>query len=173
MAYWKRMENCSSNPLLNATFKEMNNNNHEWTQNIKYLLDKLGMGNLWEHKNGVRAKGVKGAVASRMNDMYIQKQNTYTIQKNMAEGQTEIVNICRGNDEYRRQEYPTLVNNLEIRNHITRLRIDCNNSNDCKARNVRFKDAESTICSRCNVKEDVRHLILHCNKPETERVRKQ
>ena len=63
----------------------MNNNNHEWIQNIKYLLYKLGMGNLWEHKNGVRAKGVKGAVASRMNDMYIQKQNTY-IQKNMAEG---------------------------------------------------------------------------------------
>ena len=45
------MENCSSNPLLNAAFKEMNNNNHEWIQNIKYLLYKLGMGNLWEHKN--------------------------------------------------------------------------------------------------------------------------
>ena len=62
--------------------------------------------------------------------------------------------------EYKISSYIDTVKNLHIRNIITRLRL-----NQAKLRGVR-KGETSVLCDTCDLREDVKHFLLYCNKRE-------
>ncbi len=47
---------------------------------------------------------------------------------------------------------------------LTKLRIDSNNTKDCKFRSFKFKSFETDPCEECEVKQDVKHILLYCNR---------
>ena len=55
---------------------------------------------------------------------------------------------------------------------VTRLRLDVNNTNDCKTRSFRFKNTNDGNCIHCNVTQSVHHIILDCYHSELEQIRK-
>ncbi len=51
-----------------------------------------------------------------------------------------------------------------LRATVTKLRVNSNNTNDCKFRSFRFKSFETDLCEECEVKHDVKHVLLYCNR---------
>ncbi len=45
--HWWRLEQGTENTLLNKAFIVTKEENHPWLQNIKYLLYKIGLGDIW------------------------------------------------------------------------------------------------------------------------------
>ena len=54
---------------------------------------------------------------------------------------------------------------------ITRLRLDCNKTKDCKYRSFKFKNTPNDLCIECGNVHDVSHILLHCSRPELSEVR--
>ena len=49
--YWMRLANGTNNVLQNNAFQTVKEENHEWLQNIKYLLNLHGFGKQWNKPN--------------------------------------------------------------------------------------------------------------------------
>ncbi len=59
------------------------------------------------------------------------------------------------------KKYLSKIISPTLRATITKLRVDSNNTNDCKFRSFRFKSFETDLCEECEVKQDVQHILLY------------
>ena len=73
--YWMRLANDTNNVLLNNAFQTVKEENHEWLQNIKYLLNLHGFGKQWNNpivNHEVFIKHFIWTFRKRLEDQYIQ-----------------------------------------------------------------------------------------------------
>ena len=78
-----------------------------------------------------------------------------------------VIRICNTEHAYRQCEYLTKIESPTVRSIFTRLRIDCNNLNDCRFRSYRFKRYKTDKCTFCpGEKDTVTHLLFHCKHPD-------
>jgi hypothetical protein len=81
----------------------MKKENHPWLQNIQYLLQTIGMGNIWQNP-ALRDKNyIKKVITERLQDVFRQKYEEYTtsIENNKK---CTIINICNSwNEKYEKK----------------------------------------------------------------------
>ena len=164
IAFWLRMEQGSENIMLNEAYLEMKNENHEWVQNIYFFLCSIGLRNIWHDPSKWTNQTIKGCIKQRLNDMYLQKYHQYMYDIN-NDYKCKVSRMCYS-QKYECKNYLQLVSSSVIRSSITKLRIDANNTQDCKYRSFRYRSTITNECPECHVIETVQHRILYCKQPE-------
>jgi hypothetical protein len=129
-----------------------------------------GMKNIWENPERWSANSLKQNIRQRLNDMYLQKYHNYMFTKENS-SKCNISKICV-EDEYKPRKYLQLIKSPSVRANITKLRIDCNNTLDCKFRSFRYRSTVSDICTECGECDTVSHMLLRCNKRDISKARK-
>ncbi len=161
------MEHGTENILLNKAYNTMKQEQLPWLENIRCFLSKIGLNNIWQNPDKRSIFCVKKCVKERLNDIHLQKYHEYLSDiKNMHK--CEIAKLCKP-DQYLFNEYLNNVKNPTVRSSITKLRIDANNTLDCKKRSFRYRSVVNDLCDRCNVSDTVQHRLLHCAKTSTVR----
>ncbi len=156
------MEQGSENVLLNKAYKTMKQEQLPWLENIRCYLSKIGLNNIWLNPHKWTINTLKSRVRQRLNDIHFQKYHEYLCDtENMQK--CKVAKMCRP-DKYVYNEYLDNVRDPLIRSYITKLRIDANNTLDCKKRSFRFRTVVNDSCDRCNVCDNVQHRLLHCIK---------
>jgi hypothetical protein len=162
LAYWLRMEQGTSNILLNKAYNTMKSEGHQWLVNVYCMLCKIGMKDVWVNPGKWSIGGLKNHVRRRLNDMYLQKYHEYVFS---AENSKKCcINKMCYEDQYRAKRYLDNVKTPYIRAVVTKLRIDANNTNDCKFRGFRYRSTISDECDECKVCENVEHVLFDCKK---------
>ncbi len=175
--FWPRgfaflhFEQGTDNFLLQCAYEECKANEYEWLKRIRNCLQVNGLGSNWSNKSILKKSYVKHVIIQRLQDQHVQKYREY-INLNKIFSKTKVLSICnREWSKYEMRPYLRVVEDPQIRSHITRLRIDSNNLADCKYRSFRFKDQESDICNICKEKETVEHRILYCKADRVTKAR--
>ena len=70
------------------------------------------------------------------------------------------------------KSYLNTVKSSELRCFMSKLRMDVNNTNDCRTRSFRYKNKIDKKCPHCNVPQSV-HVLLDCNKTNFEQERQK
>ena len=162
--YWLRLEQGTTNELLNHAFIECKNEQHEWIKKVFDFLNTNGLRYIWDQINNLNKDYVNSKIKQRLNDQYKQHYDGY-IKNNRTTGKTYIVDVCKVKEKYERENYITNIKSPYVRNIITRLRIDCNDLPDSKLRSYKNIKCETDKCSLCeNTVDSVRHFLLHCRK---------
>ncbi len=63
-----------------------------------------------------------------------------------------------------RKKYLSKIRSPTLRATVTKLRVDSNNTKDCKFGSFRFKSFETDLREECEVNQDVKHILLYCNR---------
>ncbi len=165
--FWFRLEQGTSNVLLNHAYNECKTNEHEWICNIRDFLYKNGLESMWRNVHSLHRDYVKCKTQQRLEDQYIQNYDTYINEDNIDNlEKCRVIRTCNMGREYKQCEYLNKIESPRVRNIFTRLRIDCNNLNDCRFRSYRFKNQSTNVCTFCPGEIDnVTHLLLHCRHP--------
>ncbi len=171
--YWYRLECGTTNILLNCAYRECTENDHDWIKNIREFLSRNGLESLRQNVHLFHRNYVKYRVKNNLESQYISQYNTYTHPENKdTYEKCAIIRTCRMDLQYKQATYLEKIESPQVRSIFTRLRIDCNNSNDCKFRSYRFKHQDTDKCTFCPNKVDsVAHVILHCQHPDVMKVR--
>ena len=164
------MEHGTGNITLNKAFKTMKSENHQWLQNVYCLLCRIGLKTIWLNPQNWTVPKLKSCVMQRLNDMYQQKYYNYVCDSTNKD-KCYITKLC-GTEKYGGKRYLNVVRAPAVRALITKLRLDSNNTADCKFRSFRFKSAISNMCKECKCCDDVKHCLLECNKEELREARK-
>ena len=152
--YWHRLERGTDNVFLNNAYVSAKEDNHMWTQQIKSILVKFGMGNIWNNPLAYTTNYVGKTFENRMNDMSMQTWYSSQFESSRFKLQASI------HTEYKMSPYLDNMIDIESRNIISRLRLDMNYLNECM---FRQKRAASFYCPHCpNIRESVKHFITEC-----------
>ncbi len=132
------------------------------TKCVLFFLCKIGLKEVWLNPHVWIKRRLKLFVTQRLNDIYLQKHHTYVYRE---EGNSKcfISRICHS-DHYRENKYLSKIRSPTLRATVTELRVDSNNTKDCKFRSFRFKSFETDHCEECDVKQDVKHILLYCKR---------
>ena len=155
----------TDNILLNCAFKEMQAENHSWLRNIQYFLYKYGLGDVWSNPHVWEKNSLKSILSQRLKDIHIQKYNEY-LGNGANKEKCYIINNCVKNQSYMLRKYLHRVLSPDIRSTFTKLRVDMNNTLDCKNRSFRYRNVTENNCSKCGVIQNVEHVLLHCKSTE-------
>ena len=83
---------------------------------------------------------------------------------------TDFLDLAILKKEYKQSNYLDIVHNIEIRNIITRLRLDMNKLKNCQGRYNNIP-VEERKCPSCNTSvETVRHFLIDCPLYREERI---
>ncbi len=77
-----------------------------------------------------------------------------------VKSQTSITIACT------QKKYLLGIESPQIRSVFTKLQIDINTTCDSKVRSFRYKNVQSNQCTYCKSKQDIEHILLHCNHPD-------
>ena len=153
--YWLRLNAGASNSLLNEAYKECYEKEHEWLQNIQYLLYENGFGNVWNSPNSVNADLFHKYFRQRLNDIHVQNWNS----KLSLSNRFDTLRMLHKN--YSIENYIKVINDAKKREIFTRLRIDVNILSTCKGQG----NLQQELCPLCNAEpESVTHFLFSCNK---------
>ena len=152
--YWLRLMNGTKNHLLNEAFDQAKLDKHWWVQGVKDILLKFGCANL---TTAAPQLSVHSKVAldfqQRLKHDYIQRWFTKI---NNSE-HLKHLKICKA--DYGFSPYLANIQNIKIRNIVTKLRINNNNLGmSPKEKNKK--------CKWCNndIYEDLIHVLIKCPK---------
>ncbi len=146
----------------------MKGENHPWLQNIKYLLYKIGLGDIWLSSGMGERNYIKSIVTERLQDLYIQQVNEYATCANANNNdKCKILSLCTTyNGKYHKQKYLSEIESPEIRSIITKVRIDINCTWDSNKRSFRYRNVATNECNYCKEVKSVEHLLLYCKHPD-------
>ncbi len=164
---WYRLEQGTTNVLLNHAYEECKTNEHDWFCNVRDFLYKNGLESIWRNVHTLHRNYVKCKIQQRLEDQYIQRYDAYINKDNTDNFEKcHVIRTCNMGKEYKMCEYLNKVESPQVRTIFTRLRIDCNNLNDCRFRSYRFKNRTTNMCTFCPGEIDsVTHLLLQCRHP--------
>ena len=156
--YWFRLNNGTSNTLLNNAFIVNKDEKLDWYQGIQYILCQNGFRNVWLDFRSVNNDSFDKVFKKRLNDQSI--QNVFG--KISNSDRLPVLNDI--GLSYSFKGYLSRVRNPDIRTIFTKLRIDMNELNACR---FRLKKILSPKCNVClNEDEDVKHVLFKCSKYE-------
>ena len=159
--YWLRLEQGTSNFLLNESYKESKNSNFEWTQGIQAMLINNGLGNVWNSPLSVNPLNFHKTFKNRLDDQFIQTLRDKIKNTTRFEILKTVFNV---ESEFRVQRYITLIRNPTVREIFTRLRIDMNILENSKP-NI-DKSPSGGRCIHClsQAQETPYHMLFVCDK---------
>ena len=158
--YWLRLEQGSSNPLLDQAFLTMKRENHPWLENVKYLLFKIGCRDIWEFPTLWTKTRLKYRVKRTLEDMHAQLYSQYIHNDKNLE-RCQVMKICQ-NSLYKEKEYLNRVHSPLVRCVFSKLRLDANCTLDSIDRGYRGKKSLISECNTCKVKQTVQHILFEC-----------
>ena len=155
--YWMRLANGTNNVLLNNAFQTVKEENHEWLQNIKYLLNLHGFGKQWNNpivNHEVYIKHFIWTFRKRLEDQYIQFWENKCLNSELYN------NIHILNNTYCSGKYLDRIKNPIIRSNVTKIRVGMSKFRFYTGH--RFD--KSQTCTNCdaNMLETAEHVLLEC-----------
>jgi hypothetical protein len=151
--YWLRLERGTPNHFLNKAYQVAKQDKHPWTQGVKALLDRNGLGHVWNRPDHNDIRQLDNIFATRLNDQYIQRWQS------KIDSSSRFVELAALKNDFRISKYLITVKNIESRNILTRLRTDMNKLMWCQGR----QQNSSRICPNCKTdNESVSHFLLKC-----------
>ena len=163
--YWLRLVNGTENILLNECYKDAINENFEWLQGVRAILNINGFGNVWLRPELVNCENFHRHFKQRLNDQFVQNLST----KISSSTRLELLhNLTSDNLEFSRKRYIDLIRSSDARETYTRLRIDTHMLETLQAK---LNNSSDGICKNCslNSMETPEHFLLHCDKFNSER----
>ena len=164
--YWLRLTRGSKNILLNETYKENIKLKSEWLQSIEAMLCINGFRNIWAEPSQANHETFHRDFKKRLDDQYIQNIR----EKINNSSRFDVLKLVSNRDgRFARQSYLDKIENPQIREYFTRLRIDVNQLESSASK--KSKSETNCVCKICpaGVRETVNHFILVCNKFSKER----
>ena len=157
-----RLENGTDNLLVNNALVCVKNENHEWLQNIKYMLDLNGFGNRWNNPrvaHNIYIDHFVVAFRKRLEDQYIQ------FWTNKCKTSKLYNNLSFLKSSYSASVYVHKSKTLLLDLSLLNLELACQNWNFT----VEPDFHNSQICTNCdkNVNETVEHVLLECHNYDT------
>ncbi len=141
----------------------MKRENNPWLQNVYcFFICKIGLKEVWFKPHVLSKRRLKFVVTQRLNHIYLQKHHNYVFRE-VNNAKCFISRICHS-DHYQKQQYLSKIRSRTLRATVTKLRVNSNNTKDCKFRSFRFKSFETDLCEECEVKQNVKHILLYCNR---------
>ena len=162
--YWLRLEQGSSNPLLDQAFLTIKGENHPWLDNIKYLLFKIGCRDVWEGPETWSKARLKFRVKTRLEDMHAQSYNQY-VHDDVKRERCQVTKLCQSTS-YMKKEYLNRVRSPLVQSMLTKLRLDANCTLDSIDRGFRGGKKLGTECKTCKMKQSVQHVLIECQVTE-------
>ena len=152
--YWHRLENLKDNLLLQEAYLTCKENKHGWYTDIVNLLNINGLYNIVESSNTMKTEKVGLLLKDRLENQYIQLWDN----KAKSSPKLEVLYSLKQNN-YKESHYLKLVQNINDRKLLTKLRIGCSKLNGHK-----FQNQNSSLnCIYCeNELEDTSHFLLKC-----------
>ena len=126
--YWLRLYNGTNNTLLNNFYRLNVEENHQWVQNIQYILTSNGFGDIWSNPQIVCGEFHK-VLKMRLNDQFIQEW------QGAISTSSRFVTRRALSIDYKLPVYITQIRNPDIRLNYTRLRADLNILSTSRASN--------------------------------------
>ena len=159
--YWLRLAKGTKNIILNESYLEATNKNHEWIQGIQSLLNSNGFSYVWQNPGSVNSKTFHVKFKERLTD-----QNTQNITSKIEnDPKFHTLSLTLQKDKpFTCQKYINTIQNPEVREIFTKLRINTNKLETSK--NTINKSATNGICTNCNNNqlETPQHLLFKCPK---------
>ena len=156
--YWLRLYNGTNNTLLNNCYRLNVEENHQWVQNIQYILTSNGFGDIWSNPQIVCGEFHK-VLKIRLNDQFIQEW------QGAISTSSRFVTRRALSIDYKLPVYINQISNPDIRLIYTRLRADLNILSTSRASKKQYE-----TCPLCQSQpETVTHFILRCPFFQTER----
>ena len=159
--YWLRLENGTSNHLLNEAYRENKNGKFEWSQNIMALLFKNGCGNVWQEPLHVDPLSFHKEFRERLDVQFVQ---TLTDKIESSTRFDLLKTVLNKGSEFKTQQYIALIKNPKVREIFTRLRTDINVLESCKSK---IDNSPSRgRCTYCSTQEleTPYHTIFLCDQ---------
>ena len=150
-----RLANGTNNVLLNNAFQTVKEENHEWLQNIKYLLNLHGFGKQWNNpivNHEVFSKHFIWTFRKRLEDQYIQFWENKCLNSELYN------NIHILNNTYCSSKYLGRIKTPIIRSNVTKIRVGMSKFRFYTGH--RFD--KSQICTNydANMLETAEHVLL-------------
>ena len=159
ISYWHRLETGETGELIKNSYIECRENNHPFYQNVQYLLNKNGLGNITTSPQIYNTKQVVSLAKQSMTDQHKQNIHNY-IQTN---DKFLTIRQCTQNEDEQIDKYLyyNKIRSPVVRKCFVRLRLD-------NAYKYNSRDNDN-ICDQCNVNIDSKHLLTNCLKTNAER----
>jgi hypothetical protein len=136
---------------------------HEWMEGIKHLLMRNGMGNAWENPNNLHEQSFPKLFKQRLDDQYVQKWFSTMTKSNRFD---VLANI---KTTYEMSNHLKNIKNPDIRNTISRLRVDLKKLEICQGTKKGIPK-DQRFCPKCSPQvETVQHFLLHCRAYDEKR----
>ena len=160
ISYWHRLNTGENGELLKNAFYECANKNHPFYQNVQYLLNKNGFGNISMSPHIFSSKQVSSLAKQSMPDQH--KQHIHDCIQNDDKFSTLL--LCT-QDRAKGMEpnlYYHKIRSPFVRKCFVRLRLD---------KSYKYiMEENDNICDQCGVSMTSRHLLTECNKTYLERM---
>ena len=117
--YWLRLYNWTNNTLLNNFYRLYVQENHQWVQNIQYILTSNCFGDIWSNRQIVRG-GFHKVLKMHLNDQFIQEW------QGAISTSSRFVTRRALSIDYKLPVYINQIRNPDIQLIYTRLRADLN-----------------------------------------------
>ena len=150
---WNRIaieKNC--NPLIQLCYENISSNNLTWFNNIKLLLNSLGLGYLL---NG-NVSNPEAVVHKRVTEIFF--QNAFT---DISSESSKLRTYCLFKKEVRREPYLSSVKNVKDRISMTKFRLSNHELMIEKGRHMKIEVCERK-CPFCRCVEDETHFLIIC-----------
>ena len=158
--YWLRLVNITENKLLNECFKEAENENFEWIQGVKAVMNMNGFGNVWLNPKSVHPDHFHKTFKRRLNDQFVQNLTG----KIASSSRFETLHfLTSGRSQLTRSSYIDQIRSSDVREIYTRLRIDMHNLESSLKNINNSSDGKCKNCS-ADIKETPEHFLLNCGK---------
>ena len=156
--YWLRLENSTDNVIVNNAMLCVKNENHEWLQNIKYILQLNGFGNRWNNPIVSHHAYIDRFALSfrkRLEAQYIQFWD------NKCKNSELYNNVSFLKSDYSISPYLNVIKNPIVRSNFTKMRIGMSKFKFYTGK--RFNKTQ--LCSNCDTEsmESLEHVLFECN----------
>ena len=156
--YWLRLETGTTNFLLNQAYNEAKFLNTQWLQGIQYLLTNNGFGDVLAQPHSVHPKLFHKTFRERLDNQSSQELGN----KISTSSRFDVLNSLVTGQKFETRGYITLVQNPNIRETFTRLRIDMNILENSRIRvDKSSSGGKCTLCNRGEL-ETPEHLLFKC-----------
>jgi hypothetical protein len=154
--FWLRMAQGSPNLFANHAYECAREGSHPWVQGIKYLLYQNGFGYVWQNPMCVKLQHFGKIFQQRLDSQYQQ------VWGGKIKSSSRFQMLSRLKENFEMSPYLKTIENVEIRNTFTRLRLDMNKLEICQGRHKNISREQRT-CPNCRTNtETVQHFLLDC-----------
>ncbi len=154
---WERIRKGNANELLTSAFRESSNSNLPWTNEVRSILEVIGMPNVYLNDHSDKPVFAYKKVFERMTDIF--HQNSF---EKISSGEHKLRTYAIFKKHVGIENYLVNVKNISERKHITKFRLS-NHRLMIEVGRHKGLIKEERFCPFCPDKvEDEYHFLVEC-----------